>query len=177
MLDCFPVEILNQVADNLDCKDTYNLSLVQRELNKQFNTEYLKNRFHYLVFQKLINTDFARFKKNIFTLKREDLNKIFNYSIQNIDTVWMNYEQGFLNMKYILECMIIGCRINDSLLQSLNFTGRYFNKYFYSDIVKAIGSFDHNDREKIQKNIDNTGMLRSLHSNFIPFNKKLIKRS
>ena len=26
MLDCVPVEILNQVADNLDCKDTYNLS-------------------------------------------------------------------------------------------------------------------------------------------------------
>ena len=172
MLDNLPSEILYQVVHSLDCKDTRNLVLVKREFNEQFGKEFLKTRFHYLAVQKLINRDFPRFKKEIQTLSKEDLEKVFFRSLHKIDTVMMNKEQGFYEMKYICECMILGCRIDDSIWHSLYYSGQHFYEYFHSYIVKAIGSLGHNEREQIQKNIDNCRKLKSLHTNFIPFHRE-----
>jgi hypothetical protein len=171
MLDILPVEVLIIIGEKLHAKDTYNLLLVKKEITNHFGKEFLKKRFYYQKVQKLINNDFSTFKKEIILLDKKDLEKVFFYSLHNINTTWMNNSQGFFNMKYICECMILGCRIDDDAWEALNSTAKHFYVSFYNDLENVIYSLNENDREQIQKNIDNCRKLKSLHTDFIPFKK------
>ena len=87
------------------------------------------------------------------TPKEKERHEIFLASIHNIRTIWLNEQQGFYDMKYILECMVHGSRIiNNNELT--NHTSNHFNKHFYDSIVDCIGFLTTEDREKIQKNIN-----------------------
>ena len=87
--------------------------------------------------------------------------------MQNIDTVWFNYEQGFHNMKYVYECMLRGCRINNDIRNQLNIRGYHFYDHFYKDLLNCMDD----DRIVTQENINNCKKLFSLHSTFIPYKK------
>ena len=140
-------------------------------MNDDFSGEF-KRRFHYKTVQKFINKDFPRFKKEIQSISQEGLENVFFHALNNIDTVWMNKACGFYEMKYICECMIQGCRINDiSNMNEWSIQSQHFKGHFYHDLVNAIGSLNENNREQIQKNIDTCRKLKSLHSDFKQFYK------
>ena len=169
-MDIIPYDVLSLVVDNLGCIDRYNLLLTNQSFNENFGKDKFKTKFHYLVVKNLVNKDLDKFKKEIQNVNDNERNEIFIYAIHNIRTVWLNQEQGFYNMKYIFECMINGSRIND--INSLtNHNSNHFYKFFYNPIIDCIGLLGVEDREEIQKNIDCSDMLRSLHSNFKPVQK------
>ena len=167
MLNKLPNDILEIVINNLEIKDRYSFILTNKTNNYNFGKEKFKKKFQYLVVKRLLNNDLYKFKNEIINLSEKERNKIFLESIHNIRTIWLNEQQGFYDMKYILECMINGSRIID-LNQLTNHTSNHFNKYFYNSIVDCIGFLTIEDREKIQKNIDYKPVLKGLHSNFIP---------
>ena len=43
------------------------------------------------------------------------------YTLNHIETVWLNKSQGFYNMRYILECMLIGSRVDKYIQYQFNF--------------------------------------------------------
>jgi len=166
MIQDLPIEIQSLIIDHLECGDTYHLLLTERGLNDEFKDE-LKKRYYYRILQKLVNKDYTAFKNEIQGFGQDDLEKVFFYSLNHIDTVWFNEACGFYNMNYILECMFHGCRITEvSKLQS---KAKHFYKYFYHAILDIIVE---GDRSKTQQKIDNIGMLKSLHTNFKPYKKK-----
>lgn len=168
MINNFSYDLLIIFVKNLNYKDIYKLLRVNKYINNSLS-EYFKKRFYYLFVIKLININLEFFKKEILLLKPVCLKKVFIYTLNNIDTVWLNKSQGFYNMKYILECMIIGCRVDKTIQYKFNYTGSHFYQYFYQDLLNCITC---NERIIIQRNIDKTPRLKSLHSNFVPFNKK-----
>ena len=171
MIDDFPIEILNMIIKQLDYKSLYNLVLTNNEFKKLYS-EYLKENFFYLFPIKYINNDLSIFRENIILLNETDRNKVLMHAINNIDTVWLNKEQGFYNMKYILECMLIGCEITIFMEEEMNYSARHFYDIFYMDLLNCLKKNNQiQNRENVQKKINNVGILRSLHSNFIPFKK------
>jgi len=170
MMDILPYDVLSLVVDNLGCIDTYNLSLTNSSFNDNFGKDKLRNKYHYLVVKKLVNRDFDKFQKEIPNVNDNERDEIFIHTLHDIRTVWMSQEQGFYNMKYIFECMINGSRINDVNCLT-NHNSNHFYEFFYHPIVDCIGYLGVEDREEIQENIDRSGMLRSLYSNFRSVNK------
>jgi hypothetical protein len=170
MIQNLPIEIQSLIIDHLECEDTYRLLHTSRELNDEFGKDEFKKRYHYhyRILQKLVNKDFLGFMNKIRVVStKSDLDKIFIYSLNHIGTVWLNKEQGFYCMNYILECMIMGCRITEiSILQ--NHTAKHFFENFYDNILENIIE---GDKIGTQEKIDNSRMLRSLHSNFKPYKK------
>jgi hypothetical protein len=168
MIQNLPIEIQYLIIDHLECEDTYRLLLTSRELNDEFGKDEFKKRYHYRILQKLVNKDYLGFRNKIQVVStKSDLDKIFIYSLNHIETVWLNKEQGFYCMNYILECMIMGCRITElSILQ--NHTAKHFFEFFYDNILDTIIE---GDRIGTQEKIDNSRMLRSLYSNFKPYKK------
>ena len=170
MLNKLPNDILEIVINNLEIKDRYSFILTNQTNNDNFGKEKFKKKFQYLLVKRLLNNDLYKFKNEIINLSEKERNEIFLESIHNIRTIWLNEQQGFYDMKYILECMMYGSRITD-LNGITNHTSNHFNNHFYNPIVECIGFLTIKDREKIQKNIDNTPVLKSLHSNFRPIKK------
>jgi len=168
MIDKFPLEIIYLIIDYLSYKDFYNILFISKYINCNFSS-YFKDKYHYLLVIKLVNNDLYKFRKCITILDSNKLEKVFIYTLNNINTVWLNKTQGFSNMKYILECMIIGCRINEYIKENMNTKGYHFYEHFYYDILNAVKFYN---RNSIQENINNCRKLKSLHSNFIPFVKK-----
>ena len=167
MINEFSYDLLKLFVKDLNYKDISNLLKVNKYINNSLS-EYFKNKFYYLFVIKLVNKDLEIFKKEILLLKPLCLKKVFIYTLNNIKTVWLNDRQGFYNMKYILECMIIGCRVDKTIQYQFNYTGSHFHQHFYQDLLNCLTS---NERIIIQRNIDNTSRLKSLHSNFVPYNK------
>lgn len=167
MIDEFSYDLLIIFVKNLNYKHFSNLLKVNKYINKSLS-KHFKNRFYHLFVIKLVNKDLEVFKKEILLLKPLSLKKVFIHTLNNIKTIWLNKTQGFYNMKYILECMIIGCRVDKTIQYQFNYTGSHFHQYFYKDLLNCITC---NERIIIQRNIDKTPILKSLHSNFIPFNK------
>ena len=170
MLNKLPNDILEIVINKLEIKDRYSFILTNKTNNHNFGKEKLKKKFQYLLVKRLLNNDLYKFKNEIINLSEKERNQIFLESIHNIRTIWLNEQQGFYDMKYILECMMYGSRITD-LNEITNHTSNHFNNHFYNYIVECIGALTIKDREKIQKNIDNTPVLKGLHSNFKPIKK------
>lgn len=162
MIDELSYDILKIIINCLNYKDNINLLKVNKYINSEF-TEYIKIKFYYLFIIKLVNKDLNKFKKEIILLKPICMKKVFIYCLNNISTVWLNQTQGFYNMRYIFECMLIGCRVDKTIQYQFNYTGSHFYQYFYLDLLNCINS---NDKIIIQKNIDNCPNLKSLHSNF-----------
>ncbi len=167
MIDELSYDILKLFTNHLNYKDCSNLLKVNKYINKELS-EDIKNKFYYLSVIKLVNKDLNKFKKEISVLKTICMKKVFLHTLNNIETVWLNKSQGFYNMKYILECMLIGCRVDKYIQYKFNYTGSHFYQHFYKDLLNCITS---TDRLLIHKNIDNCPILRSLHYNFIPFQK------
>lgn len=170
MLNQLPNDVLEIVINNLKIKDRYSFILTNKTNNDNFGKEKFKKKFQYLLVKRLLNNDLYKFKNEIINLSEKERNKIFLESIHNIRTIWLNEQQGFYDMKYILECMVYGSRITD-LNEITNHTSKHFNNHFYNYIVECIGFLTIKDREKIQKNIDDTPVLKGLHSNFKPIKK------
>ena len=170
MLKQLPNDVLEIIINNLEIKDRYSFILTNKTNNDNFGKEKFKKKFQYLLVKRLLNNDLYKFKNEIINLSEKERNKIFLESIHNIRTIWLNEQQGFYDMKYILECMMYGSRITD-LNEITNHTSNHFNNHFYNYIVECIGFLTIKDREKIQKNIDNTPVLKGLHSNFKPIKK------
>lgn len=167
MIDELSQDILKLIGYYLNYKDSSNLLKVNKYINKELS-EHIKNKFYYLSIIKLVNKDLNKFKKEISLLKPICMEKVFLHTLNHIETVWLNKSQGFYNMKYILECMLIGNRVDKSIQYQFNSTGSHFYQHFYQDLLNCITS---TDRIIIQKNIDNCPKLKSLHYNFIPFQK------
>lgn len=170
MLNDIPIELLPLIIDKLQFNDTYNLLLTNKKFNNEFGKDKFKKKYQYLLVERLLNNDLHKFKKEIINLSEKERHEIFLESIHNIRTIWLNEQQGFYDMKYILECMMYGSRITN-LNEITNHTSNHFNNHFYNYIVECIGDLTIKDREKIQKNIDDTPVLKGLHSNFIPIKK------
>lgn len=170
MLNDIPIELLPLIIDKLQFNDKYNLLLTNKKFNNEFGKDKFKKKYQYLLVKRLLNNDLHKFKKEIINLSEKERHEIFLKSIHNIRTIWLNEQQGFYDMKYILECMIYGSRITD-LNELTNHTSNHFNNHFYNSIVECIGFLTIKDREKIQKNIDDTPVLKGLHSNFMPIKK------
>ena len=167
MLNILSYDLLIIFVKDLNYKHFSNLLKVNKYINKSLSNHF-KSRFYYLFVIKLVNKDLEVFKKEILLLKPLCLKKVFIHTLNNIQTVWLNKTQGFYNMKYILECMLIGCRVDKTIQYQFNYTGSHFYQYFYKDLLNCITC---NERIIIQRNIDNTPNLKSLHYNFITFNK------
>lgn len=167
MLFNLPIEILNLIIDLLNYKDIYNLLLI----NSYFNNKYGKDKFKEkyisnIHLEKYLNKDYNKFKNLIQYVNEDKLEEIFLLSLHDIKTVWINFMCGIYDMKYIFECMYYGCRINDT--KKLQGQALHFYRFFYNHILRAIVE---GDREKTQININNCKMVRSLHTDFKPFNK------
>ena len=170
MLNDIPFEILELIINSLNCNDTYHILLTNNYLNDSFGKEKFKKKFNYFIVNKLVNLNFFKFKNQFKDLNDNDRDKIFINCIHNIKTIWLNQEQGFYDMKYILECIINGSRIyNKNKL--INHTSKHFYKHFYFPIIECIEDIYPTDRNKIQENIDQHTILKSLHSDFIPVQK------
>ena len=168
-IDDLPIDVLPFIINNLHYKDIYNLFYVSKDINEMYGSSFKEKYYHnYLI--KLINNNYEKFKDELHYVK-DGLNELFIHSLQNIETVWLNNEQGFHNMKYIYECMLRGCRINDDILNQLTITGYHFYDHFYIDLLDLLDCMD-DDRFVTQENINNCGKLRSLHSTFRPYPKK-----
>jgi hypothetical protein len=170
MLDYIPIEILPLIIGKLQYSGVYNLLLTNKKFNYEFGKDKFKKKYQYLLVKRLVNCDLHKFKKEIINVSEKERHEIFLASIHNIRTIWLNEQQGFYDMKYILECMVHGSRIIN-INELTNHTSNHFNKHFYDSIVDCIGFLTTEDREKIQKNIDYKPVLRSLHSNFRPIKK------
>lgn len=169
MITSLPIDILPFIINNLHFKDIYNLFYVSKDIQKMYSSEFKGKYYHnYLI--KLVNNNYEKFKNELHYVK-DGLNELFIYSLQNIDTVWFNYEQGFHNMKYVYECMLRGCRINNDIRKQLNIRGYHFYDHFYKDLLNCMDD----DRIVTQENIDNCKKLFSLHSTFRPYIKKYKK--
>jgi len=169
-MDILPNDILSLVVDILGAIDTYNLILTNSSFNDEFGKDKIKRKFYYLTIKNLVNRDFDKFQVKIKDVEDDDRNEIFIHTLHDIRTVWMSQEAGFYNMKYIFECMINGSRINN-VNRLTNHTSNHFYKFFYHPIVNCIGDLGVKDREEIQDNVDRSGMLRSLYSNFVEYEK------
>lgn len=169
MINLLPNDILPIIVNNLHFKDIYSLFYVSREINDIYYKSF-KGKYYHNYLKKLVNNNYEKFKNELQYVK-DGLNELFIYCLQNIETVWFNYEQGFHNMKYIYECMLKDCRINNDIRKKLNIRGYHFYDNFYKDLLNCIDD----DRIITQENINNCKKLFSLHSNFRPYIKNFKK--
>jgi len=166
MLNDIPIEIYKIIINYLDIKDIYSLLYISNDINEEYGKDKFKGEYYHKYLIKFINRDYDKFKNELYYVKN-GLNELFIYSLLHIESVWLNYQQGFHNMNYIYECMLRGCRINDEIIDILNIRGKHFYTFFYGDLLRCMDK----DRESTQKNIDNCKILRSLHTSFISYPK------
>jgi len=169
MLDLLPNELLTIIIENLNYRDLYKFIYINSNINDNFS-QYFKDKYYHVLVIKLVNNDFHTFCNKLVLLNNYQLEKVFIHTLNNIETLWLNKCQGFYNMKYILECMILGIKIDKNIISNMNARGLHFKNHFYSELLKVV---ELEDRKSIQNKIDNIPKLKSLHSTFIPYKKNI----
>jgi hypothetical protein len=169
MLDLLPTDLISIIIENLNYRDLYKFINTNCYINKHFS-QYFKDKYYHIFVIKLVNNNLHTFRNKLVLLNSEQLNKVFIHTLNNIETVWLNNCQGFHNMKYILECMILGTTIDKNIISNMNARGLHFKKCFYDVLLKVV---ELEDRKSIQNKINNIPRLKSLHSTFIPYKKNL----
>ena len=165
-----PDEIIMNIAYNLDYYDLKEFLQVNKHLNELLK-EFFNDKFFYIYVQSFVNKDIVKFRRNLIKLNDNDLEKVFFYTFQNIEIVWLNKEQGFSNLKYIYECIVLDCRVNTKMKINMNDRARHVYEMFYRDLIKLVNDNKPIDRLKLQQKINNIPFFRTLHTNFIPFKK------
>ena len=165
-----PDEIIMNIAYNLDYYDLKEFLQVNKHLNGLLK-EFFNNKFFYIYVQSFVNKDIVKFRRNLVKLNENDLEKVFFYTFQNIEIVWFNKQQGFSNLKYIYECILLDCRVNTKMKINMNDRARHVYEMFYRDLIKLVNDNKPIDRFKLQQKINNIPFFRTLHTNFIPFKK------
>lgn len=165
-----PDEIIMNIAKNLDYYDLKEFLQVNKHLNGLLK-EFFNDKFFYIYVQSFVNKDIVKFRRNLIKLNDNDLEKVFFYTFQNIEIVWLNKTQGFSNLKYIYECILLDCRVNTKMKINMNDRARHVYEMFYRDLIKLVNDNKPIDRFKLQQKINNIPFFRTLHTNFIPFKK------
>ena len=152
---------------NLICDTTYSGYFIQtnkriytllKDLYKKYYIETLLNKDYVLFYEYLKNNDY----------EKDFLQKIFIKSIKNTLTVWSNYQNGFMDMRFIFELMFNGCILDKNIIKKNNLYKNYFYIHFYKDLLSCI---IYNDREKTIDNINKIPKLNSLNKKFIYYKK------
>ena len=165
-----PDEIIMNIANNLDYYDLKEFLQVNKHLNGLLK-EFFNDKFFYIYVQSFVNKDIVKFRRNLIKLNDNDLEKVFFYTFQNIEIVWLNYQNGFSDLKYIYECILLDCRVNTKMKINMNDRARHVYEMFYRDLIKLVNDNKPIDRFKLQQKINNISFFRTLHTNFIPFKK------
>jgi len=165
-----PDEIIMNIANNLDYYDLKEFLQLNKHLNGLLK-EFFNDKFFYIYVQSFVNKDIVKFRRNLIKLNDNDLEKVFFYTFQNIEIVWLNKEQGFSNLKYIYECILLDCKVNTTMKINMNDRARHVYEMFYKDLIKLVNDNKPIDRFKLQQKINNIPFFRTLHTNFIPFKK------
>lgn len=165
-----PDEIIMNIAYNLDYYDLKEFLQVNKHLNGLLK-EFFNDKFFYIYVQSFVNKDIVKFRRNLIKLNENDLEKVFFYTFQNIEIVWLNYQNGFSDLKYIYECILLDCRVNTRMKINMNDRARHTYEMFYRDLIKLVNDNKPIDRLKLQQKINNIPFFRTLHTNFIPFKK------
>ena len=169
MLDLLPTDLILIIIENLNYRDLYKFINTNSNINNNFS-QYFKDKYYHILLMKLVNNDLHTFCNKLVLLNNEQLEKVFIHTLNNIETVWLNKCQGFYDMKYILECMVLGSKLNYKIEIYLNNNARHFKNHFYDKLLEVV---ECKDRKSIQNKIDNIPKLKSLHSTFIPFKKNI----
>jgi len=165
-----PDEIIMNIANNIDYYDLKEFLQVNKHLNDLLK-EFFNEKFFYINVQSFVNKDIVKFRINLTKLNINDLEKVFFYSLQNIEIVWVNYQNGFSDLKYIYECILLECEVNTTMKINMNDRARNFYEMFYRDLIKLVNDNKPIDRFKLQQKINNIPFFRTLHTDFIPFKK------
>ena len=165
-----PDEIIMNIVNNLDYYDLKEFLQVNKHLNGLMK-EFFNDKFFYIYVQSFVNKDIVKFRRNLIKLNDNDLEKVFFYTFQNIEIVWLNKTQGFSNLKYIYECILLDCRVNTKMKINMNDRARHVYEMFYRELIKIVNENKPIDRFKLQQKINNISFFRTLHTNFISFKK------
>lgn len=170
MIHNLPDEIIMNIAYNLDYYDLKEFLKVNKHLNDLLK-EFFNDKCFYIYVQSFVNKDIVKFRQNLVKLNDNDLEKVFFYTFQNIEIVWLNYQNGFSDLKYIYECILLDCRVNTSMKIIMNDRARHVYEMFYRDLIRLVDDNKPIDRLKLQKKLNDIPFFRTLHTNFIPFKK------
>ena len=165
-----PDELIIKITNNLDYYDLKEFLQVNKHLNDLLK-EFFNKKFFYIFVQSFVNKDIVKFRRNLIKLNDNDLEKVFFYTFQNIEIVWLNKQQGFSNLKYIYECILLDCRVNTKMKINMNDRARHVYEMFYNRLIKLVNDNKPIDRLKLQQKINDIPFFRTLHTNFIPFKK------
>ena len=169
MFDLLPTDLILIIIENLNYRDLYKFINTNSYINNNCS-QYFKDKYYHIFVMKLVNNDLHTFCKKLVLLNNEQLEKVFIYTLNNIETLWLNKCRGFYDMKYILECMILGSKLNYKIEIHLNNKAQHFVYYFYDELLEVVR---HKNRKSIQNKIDNIPKFKNLHSTFIPFKKNI----
>lgn len=171
-----PKELISEILSNINnYKDYKNLIETSQIFNKLIGGKIFRDKYLYdIILNKFFNKNYNKFKYYLHLLNKKELNNIFLLTLSDIKTVWLNHTQGFGDMRYIFECLYLGCNIENCNIENYNIenfnssSASHFLIHFYNDLLRCIV---YNDRNLTIENINNCRKLKSLHSNFKPYDK------
>lgn len=142
---------INKIINKL-LKDSY----------KKFYIESLLNKNYFLFYQYL--------KNNYY--EKKFLQKLFIKAVKKTLTVWSNYQNGFMDMRFIFELMFNGCELDKNIIIENKLNKNHFYNHFYEDLHNCI---IYDNRKKTIANINKIPKLNSLKKNFIYYKKGVYK--
>ena len=143
------------------------------QINKR-NNKLLKDSYKKFYIESLLNKDYFLFyqylKNNYF--EKKFLQKLFIKAVKNTLTVWSNFQNGFMDMRFIFELMFNGCELNKNIIIKNNLDKNHFYNHFYKDLHTCI---IYDNRKETINNINKIPKLYSLKKILFTIKREIIK--
>lgn len=165
-MDKLPDEIIFLIYNLID-NTKYSGYFIQ--INKR-NNKLLKDSYKKFYIESLLNKDyflFYKYLKNNY-YEKKFLQKLFIKALKDTLIVWSNFQNGFMDMRFLFELMFNGCEIDKNIISENDLHKNYFYNHFYDDLHSCI---IYDNRKKTIDNINKIPKLYSLKKNFIYYKK------
>ena len=159
-----PHEIIDIIFQNMDYLNKKNFILINKYLYKKYN-----KKIHFYRLDIYLNNDYKKFYLllNYHDYKEDKiyLEKVLNLSINNLQTVWKNDNNGYFDLRFLFELIYKHKR----LIKNLEFKNPYkHNNHIIIAIINTIILSIKSTRKETLNEINNNSYLSSLKNDFNP---------